>query len=65
MVSEEMFLWGYDQTPDGIHALDIDQCKILLHTSSALDISNERQDFGCDQIDKLPANTCIFIFPTT
>lgn len=43
MVSEEMFLWGYEQTPDGIHALDIDQCKILLHTSSALDISSERQ----------------------
>lgn len=43
MVSEEMFLWGYNQTPDGINALDIDQCKELLHTSSALDISNERQ----------------------
>ncbi|MBK7438362.1 MAG: DEAD/DEAH box helicase [Saprospiraceae bacterium] len=44
MVSEEMFLWGYEQTPDGIHALDIDQCKTLLHTSSALDISTERQE---------------------
>lgn len=44
MVSEEMFLWGYEQTPNGIHALDIDQCKTLLHTSSALDISNERQE---------------------
>jgi superfamily II DNA or RNA helicase len=44
MVSEEMFLWGYEQTADGIHALDIDQCKILLHTSSALDISTERQE---------------------
>jgi superfamily II DNA or RNA helicase len=44
MVSEEMFLWGYEQTPDGIHALDIDQCKKLLHTSSALDISTERQE---------------------
>lgn len=44
MVSEEMFLWGYQQTPNGIHALDIDQCKTLLHTSSALDISNERQE---------------------
>ncbi|MBS1666714.1 MAG: DEAD/DEAH box helicase [Bacteroidetes bacterium] len=43
MVSEEMFLWGYEQTADGIHALDIDQCKTLLHTSSALDISTERQ----------------------
>lgn len=44
MVSEEMFLWGYEQTPDGIHALDIDQCKTLLHTSSALDISTKRQE---------------------
>ena len=44
MVSEEMFLWGYEQTADGIHALDIDQCKTLLHTSSALDISSERQE---------------------
>lgn len=44
MVSEEMFLWGFEQTADGIHALDIDQCKTLLHTSSALDISTERQE---------------------
>ncbi|MCH6236783.1 helicase-related protein [Cognataquiflexum rubidum] len=44
MVSEEMFLWGYEQTADGIHALDIDQCKTLLHTSSALDISTQRQE---------------------
>ena len=44
MVSEEMFLWGYEQKSDGIHALDIDQCKTLLHTSSALDISTERQE---------------------
>lgn len=44
MVSEEMFLWGYEQKADGIHALDIDQCKLLLHTSSALDISTERQE---------------------
>ncbi|MGQ7855527.1 helicase-related protein [Pedobacter sp. WC2501] len=43
MVSEEMFLWGYEQTPDGINALDVDQCKTLLHTLSALDISIERQ----------------------
>ncbi|MBK9733200.1 MAG: DEAD/DEAH box helicase [Chitinophagaceae bacterium] len=43
MVSEEMFLWGYEQTKEGIQALDIDQCKTLLHTSSALDISTERQ----------------------
>lgn len=44
MVSEEMFLWGYEQTPDGINALKIDRCKELLHTSNALDISNERQE---------------------
>jgi superfamily II DNA or RNA helicase len=44
MVSEEMFLWGYEQTPNGIRTLDIDQCKTLLQTSSALDISRERQE---------------------
>jgi SNF2 family DNA or RNA helicase len=44
MVSEEMFLWGYEQTLDGIRTLDIDRCKTLLHTSSALDISRERQE---------------------
>ncbi len=44
MVSEEMFLWGYEQTPDGINALEIERCKELLHTSNALDISNERQE---------------------
>ena len=43
MVSEEMFLWGYEQTANGIIALDIEQCKRLLHTSNALDISKERQ----------------------
>jgi superfamily II DNA or RNA helicase len=43
MVSEEMFLWGYEQTSDGINALEIEQCKKLLHTSSALDVSTERQ----------------------
>ncbi|MFT3846816.1 MAG: helicase-related protein [Lacibacter sp.] len=44
MVSEEMFLWGYEQSPDGINALDIDRCKELLHTASALDLSTERQE---------------------
>jgi superfamily II DNA or RNA helicase len=43
MVSEEMFLWGYEQTPDGINALDIERCKDLLRTSIALDMSAERQ----------------------
>lgn len=49
MVSEEMFLWGYEQTSDGIKALDIEQCKTLLHTSSALDISTERQEIIFDK----------------
>ncbi len=44
MVSEEMFLWGYEQTPDGINAIGLDQCKTLMHTTSALDVSRERQD---------------------
>jgi SNF2 family DNA or RNA helicase len=44
MVSEEMFLWGYEQTPDGINPLDIDRCKELLHSSNALDLSTERQE---------------------
>jgi len=43
MISEEMFLWGYERTPDGIQTLDIDRCKELLRTSNALDISTERQ----------------------
>lgn len=44
MVSEEMFLWGYEQTPEGIETLHVDDCKRLLHTSGALDISRERQE---------------------
>ncbi|AEE50663.1 helicase-related protein [Haliscomenobacter hydrossis] len=44
MVSEEMFLWGYEQTPEGIFTLTMDKCKELLHTSNALDISKERQE---------------------
>lgn len=44
MVSEEMFLWGYEQTPEGIVTLTMDKCKELLHTSNALDISKERQE---------------------
>ena len=43
MVSEEMFLWGYEQTAEGINALSMEQCKKLLHSSNALDISKERQ----------------------
>ena len=44
MVSEEMFLWGYEQTPDSIIPLDAGRCKLLLQTSSALDLSRERQE---------------------
>ena len=44
MVLEEMFLWGYEQTPDGINALEIDRCKQLLLTSNAFDISNQKQE---------------------
>jgi superfamily II DNA or RNA helicase len=44
MVTEEMFLWGYEQTPVGIITLNTDACKQLLHTSSAQDISRERQE---------------------
>jgi superfamily II DNA or RNA helicase len=44
MVSEEMFLWGYEQTADGINILGIDDCKRLLHTTSAFDISTQRQE---------------------
>lgn len=43
MVSEEMFLWGYKQVDKGIEALDIDECKRLLHTANAIDISETRQ----------------------
>ena len=44
MVSEEMFLWGYQQTTNGIQPLEMDQCKSLLNTSNAIDISAERQE---------------------
>lgn len=44
MVAEEMFLWGYERTADGIQPLDLARCKALLHTSVALDISRERQE---------------------
>lgn len=43
-VSEEMFLWGYEQTPDGIQTLDLDRCKTLLQASDAIDISTARQE---------------------
>lgn len=44
IVAEEMFLWGYEQTAEGIITFDIDRCKTLLQTTSALDISKERQE---------------------
>lgn len=43
MVSEEMFLWGYEQTPDGILALDMGRCKALLNSATALDVNYEQQ----------------------
>ncbi|MCC6837048.1 MAG: DEAD/DEAH box helicase [Bacteroidia bacterium] len=43
MVSEEMFLWGYQLNDNGIDALDIEACKTLLRSVNALDVSNERQ----------------------
>jgi hypothetical protein len=49
MVSEEMFLWGYEQTLDGISTIPIEDCKRLLHTTSALDISRERQELIFDR----------------
>ena len=49
MVSEEMFLWGYEHTHDGINAIDIEQCKTLLRTSNALDISTQRQEIIFDK----------------
>ena len=49
MVSEEMFLWGYKKTPDGMEALGLEKCKELLHTSIALDISKERQEILFEQ----------------
>ncbi len=44
IVSEEMFLWGYEQTIDGIKTLEIEECKKLLHIANAIDISQERQE---------------------
>ena len=44
MVSEEMFLWGYEQTADSIKPLEMERCKILLNATDALDISKERQE---------------------
>jgi len=49
MVSEEMFLWGYEQTSDGISTIYVEDCKRLLHTTSALDISRERQELIFDR----------------
>jgi superfamily II DNA or RNA helicase len=43
MVSEEMYLWGYEQGEKGIKALDMEECKRLLNNANALDIPAERQ----------------------
>lgn len=44
IVSEEMFLWGYEQTIDGIKAISIDECKKLLSLTDASDLSKEQQE---------------------
>jgi superfamily II DNA or RNA helicase len=44
MVTEEMFLWGYQSLDAGIKALEITDCKNLLQTTAALDISTELQE---------------------
>jgi superfamily II DNA or RNA helicase len=44
MVSEEMFLWGYEQTTGGIKTLTVDECKKLLNTTSAFDVTKQRQE---------------------
>jgi hypothetical protein len=49
MVSEEMFLWGYEQTTAGIKTLTVDECKKLLHTTSALDVTRQRQEIIFEQ----------------
>lgn len=43
MISEEMFLWGYETTLNGIEVLDTDRCTSLLRNANALDLSFERQ----------------------
>ena len=43
MVTEEMFLWGYELTTEGINPLSIETCKNLLTITNAMDISMERQ----------------------
>ena len=49
MVSEEMFLWGYQQGVEDITALSSEECKSLLNSTSALDISRERQEVVFDK----------------
>lgn len=44
IVSEEMFLWGYEQTIDGIKTLSIEECKKLLLLNDPSDLSKERQE---------------------
>ena len=43
IVSEEMFLWGYKQIQDQIEALEIEECKRLLGSTNAIDVSETRQ----------------------
>lgn len=48
IVSEEMFLWGYEHGVEGIQSLDIVRCKELLLQSAAYDLSRERQSILFD-----------------
>ena len=49
IVSEEMFLWGYEQAGDEVKALDVATCKQLLNEANTLDIPLERQKQLFDQ----------------
>jgi superfamily II DNA or RNA helicase len=43
IVSEEMFLWGFEQTINGIITLSLSDCKKLLTLNDPSDLSKERQ----------------------
>ncbi len=43
MISEEMFLWGYKHSGNGIEVINLNDCKNLLNIIKPLDLSKERQ----------------------
>ncbi len=43
IVTEEMYLWGYEHTDEGMTVLPYETTKMLLHESLPKDISRERQ----------------------